>query len=74
MDIKMTSSCRSIHCKHFDFGNGSCPFGSSCFYMHAYRDGRLEEVVLRHLGAEDGHTVIAKNIRLSDFLRSLHIR
>ncbi|KAH7864251.1 hypothetical protein Vadar_027465 [Vaccinium darrowii] len=65
---------RSIDCKHFDFGNGSCPFGSSCFYKHAYRDGSLEEVVLRHLGAEDGHTVIAKNIRLSDFLRSLHIR
>lgn len=33
--------------------------------QHAYRDGRLEEVVLRHLGAEDGHTVIAKNIRFS---------
>ncbi|CAL5380453.1 putative RING-type E3 ubiquitin transferase C3H69 isoform X1 [Camellia sinensis] len=103
---------RSIDCKHFDFGNGTCPFGTSCFYKHtvkpgsylwnstlmtdvysssfpdmdaiefsshsfdnhAYRDGRLEEVVLRHLGAEDGHTVIAKNIRLSDFLRSLHIR
>ncbi|KAK6162954.1 hypothetical protein DH2020_002795 [Rehmannia glutinosa] len=30
---------------------------------HAYRDGRLEEVVLRHLGAEDGNTVIAKDIR-----------
>lgn len=38
MDIKMTSSCRSIHCKHFDFGNGSCPFGSSCFYMVSYDD------------------------------------
>lgn len=31
--------------------------------QHAYRDGRLEEVVLRHLGAEDGNTVIAKNVR-----------
>uniref|UniRef100_A0A7N2N7J6 C3H1-type domain-containing protein n=1 Tax=Quercus lobata TaxID=97700 RepID=A0A7N2N7J6_QUELO len=31
--------------------------------MHAYQDGRLEEVVLRHLGSEDGETVIAKNIR-----------
>ena len=31
--------------------------------QHAYRDGRLEEVALRHLGAEDGQTVIAKNIR-----------
>ncbi|KAL6500095.1 hypothetical protein OROGR_028005 [Orobanche gracilis] len=23
---------RSIDCKHFDFGNGTCPFGTSCFY------------------------------------------
>ncbi|KAF2319451.1 hypothetical protein GH714_015953 [Hevea brasiliensis] len=22
---------RSIDCKHFDFGNGNCPFGTSCF-------------------------------------------
>ncbi|GER32378.1 zinc finger (CCCH-type/C3HC4-type RING finger)family protein [Striga asiatica] len=65
---------KSIDCKHFDFGSGSCPFGTSCFYKHAYRDGRLEEVVLRHLGAEDGNTVIAKDIRLSDFLRNLQIR
>uniref|UniRef100_A0A5B7BPJ2 Putative zinc finger CCCH domain-containing protein 69 isoform X1 n=1 Tax=Davidia involucrata TaxID=16924 RepID=A0A5B7BPJ2_DAVIN len=64
----------SIDCKHFDFGNGTCPFGTSCFYKHAYRDGRLEEVVLRHLGAEEGHSVIAKNIRLSDFLSNLHLR
>lgn len=27
---------------HFDFGDGQCPFGTSCFYRHAYRDGRLE--------------------------------
>ncbi|KAJ8748711.1 hypothetical protein K2173_011259 [Erythroxylum novogranatense] len=64
---------RSIDCKHFNFGNGNCPFGTSCFYKHAYRDGRLEEVVLRHLGAEDGDIVIAKDIRLSDFIGSLQI-
>ncbi|XP_021911091.1 putative RING-type E3 ubiquitin transferase C3H69 [Carica papaya] len=23
---------RSIDCKHFNFGNGNCPFGTSCFY------------------------------------------
>lgn len=23
---------RSIDCKHYDFGNGTCPFGNSCFY------------------------------------------
>ncbi|TXG55790.1 hypothetical protein EZV62_017103 [Acer yangbiense] len=65
---------RSIDCKHFNFGNGNCPFGTSCFYKHAYRDGRLEEVVLRHLGAEDGDTVIAKDIRLSDFLSNMNLR
>ncbi|XP_074582448.1 E3 ubiquitin-protein ligase makorin-like isoform X2 [Curcuma longa] len=54
---------KSINCKYFDFGNRTCPFGTSCFYKHAYRDGRLEEVVLRHLDAEDGGTIIAKNIR-----------
>ncbi|KAL3719176.1 hypothetical protein ACJRO7_004175 [Eucalyptus globulus] len=64
---------KSIDCKHFNFGDGNCPFGTSCFYKHAYRDGRLEEVVLRHLGAEDGETVIAKDIRLSDFLGDLRI-
>ncbi|RWW87022.1 hypothetical protein BHE74_00004172 [Ensete ventricosum] len=64
---------KSIDCKYFDFGNGTCPFGTSCFYKHAYRDGRLEEVVLRHLDAEDGSTVIAKDIRLSDFFNGLHL-
>ena len=34
-------------------------------FQHAYRDGRLEEVRLRHLDAEDGNTVIAKDIRFS---------
>ncbi|VFR02359.1 unnamed protein product [Cuscuta campestris] len=64
----------SIDCKHFEFGDGNCPFGSSCFYKHAYRDGRLEEVTLRHLDADDGSTVIVKNIRLSDFLSNLQLR
>lgn len=36
--------------------------------QHAYRDGRLEEVVLRHLGSEDGEAVIAKNIRFCLYL------
>ncbi|KAL9424397.1 hypothetical protein AB3S75_036308 [Citrus x aurantiifolia] len=127
------SKLKSIDCKHFNFGNGNCPFGTSCFYKHmvkpgsymwkyhrppprrpppfrpppsrsnvvdmdsfidafgdllgedepdffdaenehAYTDGRLEEVVLRHLGSDDGSTVIAKDIRLSEFLTNMHIR
>ncbi|XP_028306767.1 putative E3 ubiquitin-protein ligase makorin-1 [Gouania willdenowi] len=31
-------------CRYFDEGRGSCPFGSNCFYKHAFPDGRLEEV------------------------------
>ncbi|XP_042066745.1 putative RING-type E3 ubiquitin transferase C3H69 isoform X1 [Salvia splendens] len=45
---------RFIDCKHFDFGNGTCPFGTSCFYKHAFQDGHLEEVVVRHVGGDDG--------------------
>lgn len=30
---------KSIDCKHFDFGNGNCPFGTSCFYKHTVRPG-----------------------------------
>ncbi|KAM5552282.1 hypothetical protein ABKV19_026915 [Rosa sericea] len=30
---------RSIDCKHFDFGNGNCPFGTSCFYKHTVKPG-----------------------------------
>ncbi|KAJ8899201.1 hypothetical protein K2173_012377 [Erythroxylum novogranatense] len=28
-----------IDCKHFNFGNGNCPFGTSCFYKHTVRPG-----------------------------------
>ncbi|KAH7674142.1 E3 ubiquitin-protein ligase makorin protein [Dioscorea alata] len=28
---------QSIDCKYFDFGNGTCPFGTSCFYKHKYK-------------------------------------
>lgn len=28
------------HCKYFKRGDGSCPFGNKCFYLHQYKDGR----------------------------------
>ncbi|PWZ24193.1 E3 ubiquitin-protein ligase makorin, partial [Zea mays] len=54
---------RSIDCKHFDFGKGTCPFGSSCFYKHAYDDGRLEDALLNHHDADDASAAIAKLMR-----------
>ncbi|EPS60306.1 hypothetical protein M569_14498 [Genlisea aurea] len=29
---------KTIDCKHFDFGNGECPFGTNCFYRHCCGD------------------------------------
>ncbi|XP_025798941.1 E3 ubiquitin-protein ligase makorin-like isoform X2 [Panicum hallii] len=64
---------RSIDCKHFDFGKGTCPFGSSCFYKHAYRDGRLEEALLNHNDADGASAAIARLMRLSYLLTRLHV-
>lgn len=33
--------CRSKPCKYFNEGKGECPFAGSCFYKHAYPDGRI---------------------------------
>jgi hypothetical protein len=33
----------AVPCRHFDEGRGTCPFGTSCFYKHAYPDGSLEQ-------------------------------
>ncbi|GJS34029.1 probable acyl-CoA dehydrogenase IBR3 isoform X2 [Tanacetum coccineum] len=58
------------------FGFEDAPYGHAeiSFENHAYPDGRLEETVLRHLGAEDRQTVIAKDIRRSNFINSMRIR
>jgi len=64
---------RSIDCKHFDFGKGTCPFGSSCFYKHAYRDGRLEEALLNHNDADGARAAIARLMRLSYLLTRLDV-
>lgn len=57
----------AIDCRNFNFGDGTCPFGTSCFYRHAYKDGRLEEPCLRKAGAEDGTVKVLQPVRLSSF-------
>lgn len=61
-----------IPCKLFDYGRGSCPFGSSCFYAHLNPDGtRYVPPPLRWRQGADGSEVIGE-VKLSDFLvRSL---
>ncbi|KAL1346298.1 hypothetical protein HN51_019985 [Arachis hypogaea] len=33
------ANCKLIDCKHFNFGDGNCPFGTSCFYKHTVKPG-----------------------------------
>ncbi|XP_028799861.1 E3 ubiquitin-protein ligase makorin isoform X2 [Neltuma alba] len=35
------ANCKLIDCKHFDFGNGNCPFGARCFYKHTVKPGSV---------------------------------
>ena len=60
-------SLHSIPCRHFDFGRGKCPFGSSCFYAHTDQAGRAAPVVPRKAYGEQGSTVLA-SYNLSDYL------
>ncbi len=34
----------SIDCRHWNFGENTCPFGTSCFYRHIYPDGRPQVI------------------------------
>ena len=37
-------STRQIHCKFFKRGEGLCPFGSKCFYLHVDKHGHAVEL------------------------------
>ncbi|KAL9988914.1 hypothetical protein ACROYT_G003409 [Oculina patagonica] len=65
------SALKEKPCRYFAQGKGTCPFGSSCFYKHAYPDGRVEEVKLRHCDTSEGNSKIVKTFRLWDFLEAL---
>lgn len=65
------TALREKPCKYFAQGTRTCPFGSSCFYKHAYPDGRVEEVKLRHCNTSEGNTKIVETFRLWDFLEAL---
>ncbi|KAJ3279557.1 hypothetical protein HK104_001372 [Borealophlyctis nickersoniae] len=58
----------SIPCKHYNYGDGTCPFGTSCFYQHVGRDGVPEEVKLRVVKDDEEGVKIVSTVRLADFL------
>lgn len=58
----------STDCSHFNFGDGECPFGTSCLYRHQYRDGTLDERKLRARMGADGNLEVVTPVKLSSFL------
>lgn len=61
---------RAIHCKHFAFGEGQCPFGSSCFYEHVYPDGTRQEYEIRKIKTSEDELRILGQVKLSDFFEA----
>lgn len=58
------------HCKYFSMGEGTCPFGTSCFYKHEYPDGRKAEETPRFCEGAEGDWKTVKTSTLWDFLNS----
>lgn len=57
-----------IPCKHFDYGRGQCPFGSSCFFAHIYPDGSRERSTPRKAADDEGNVKPIPDVQLSSFL------
>lgn len=60
---------QSIPCRHYDYGRGRCPFGSSCFYSHLLLDGTAGPVDQPRSYVDANEQVkVVREFRLSDFL------
>jgi E3 ubiquitin-protein ligase makorin len=70
MILEYKQKLSKIDCKHYNFGDGSCPFGTSCFYKHADQHGIVSATEKpRHIISEDETATIFTGMRLSDFIK-----
>mmetsp|Transcript_10015 Transcript_10015/g.10125 ORF Transcript_10015/g.10125 Transcript_10015/m.10125 type:complete len:430 (+) Transcript_10015:222-1511(+) len=61
------ANMRRIPCKHYR--EGSCPFGSSCFYLHVSLDGTTEQLdAPRHLLNAQQEVEVHGSMMLADFV------
>ena len=60
---------KGIPCRLFNMGKGTCPFGSSCFYLHLNADGTpyVEPKHTIRLDA-DGNVGVGRAYKLNEFL------
>ncbi|KAK4523218.1 hypothetical protein GAYE_PCTG44G1111 [Galdieria yellowstonensis] len=66
---KYKSKLTTIPCKYFNYGKGTCPFSTSCFYAHCYPDGTpfQREKPRRYLNA-NGEIVFEHPHSLAEFV------
>lgn len=64
------SAQRSIPCRHWNYGRGECPFGSSCFYAHLNPDLTPAISTGAHSFRMDseGNVFGSKQYKLNEFL------
>lgn len=61
-----------IPCRYFNFGEGDCPFGSSCFYDHRYKSGKKwVPPPPQFVCDEDGIWQASRKPKLSDLISRL---
>ena len=59
-----------IPCAYFNYGEGNCPFGSSCFYAHRHRDGtEAEPERIRAYVDSNEQVKTVRETKLSDFVQ-----
>lgn len=68
------SKLKATDCMHFNYGDGTCPFGTSCFYRHVNRNGEEETPSLRWAGTADSGVRVIQPVRLCDFLTTPQAR
>ena len=59
----------NIACRYFDDGNGTCPFGNNCFYMHALPNGTIHKEKIRKYGNADGEVRVVQPVCLNQFIQ-----
>ncbi|KAJ3058408.1 hypothetical protein HDU99_006815, partial [Rhizoclosmatium hyalinum] len=60
-----------IDCKHYNFGEGTCPFGTSCLYRHVRKDGTVDEGRVRFVvGGQEGEARVIGAVQLFDFFNA----
>lgn len=69
--LQYRTKLKTIPCKHFNFGQGECPFSESCMYAHLDASGNPVESPDRPplLLTDSGVRVKTTAVGLADFLR-----